>query len=183
MAIPPLHMCVAVPCHVSLATSEPRIGGQKRRLTEAIPHPAVNIISLRGQRLFHQVEHEWREVNNSATPERRRPSVLYVYLLQCILNRHLDRFSKTLLLLCRCKVLLQAKQLFCFHHHQKKKKKKRPPLHFDTTALSKVSGFYRCLSVLPRQPPVTPYKISGIDRDPLQKKNCNDNHLAICLLI
>lgn len=64
-----LHMCVAILGCVSLVTSEPHIEGRKRRLTEAIPHPPVSIISLRGQRLIHQVEHEWREVNNSATPE------------------------------------------------------------------------------------------------------------------
>lgn len=50
--------------------------GQRRRLTEAIPQPAVTVISLWGQRLSHPVEHECREVNTSVTPERRHLSVL-----------------------------------------------------------------------------------------------------------
>lgn len=72
------HTCVAVLCSMSLVTSEPQRGGQRRRLTEAIPQPAVSIISPWGQRLFHPGEHEWREVNNSATPEQWHLSTLRV---------------------------------------------------------------------------------------------------------
>ena len=63
------HMCTDALCSIPLVASEPQLGGQRRRLTEAIPQPAVSIISPPGQRLFHQVDHKWREVNNSVAPE------------------------------------------------------------------------------------------------------------------
>lgn len=60
--------------HVSLVISEPWLWGQQRRLTEAIFQPAVSVASPGRQRLFHHIEHEWRGVKNSATPQHRHLS-------------------------------------------------------------------------------------------------------------
>ncbi|TWW56740.1 ERC protein 2 CAZ-associated structural protein 1 [Takifugu flavidus] len=50
----------------ALVISEPQPGGQQRRLTEAVPQPAISILSLWGQRLFHQAAEIWKK----SAPER-----------------------------------------------------------------------------------------------------------------
>lgn len=89
------HTCVAEPCTLSLVLGEPQLGGQRRRLTEAIPQLAVSIIGLWGQRLFRQVWPEWRGVNNSATPEEQH------LLALCAAEQHLS-----LVFSWRCVVML-----------------------------------------------------------------------------
>lgn len=69
----------------SLVISEPQPGGQRRRLTEAVPQPAVSIISLSGQRLFHRAVEIWEK----SAPERWHLCARMPLQSQPIPERHL----------------------------------------------------------------------------------------------
>lgn len=63
---------------VPLVISDPQPGGQLRCLTEAVPQPAVSIISLLGQRSFQQVAPKWGKSRHLSSDICARPHALTI---------------------------------------------------------------------------------------------------------